>query len=567
MEEKCFEIRALEVHSNYAWDYSWMIRVLDYASQLGYNTVILHRNDILELLVYPGALFGYDGNSDDVLLDVYAGCFRKIYSNTPTRRSNIFNKNAYMRRFLAEAGRRGIGIYIENKELSFPDILPVLHPELMIDGHICPTHPFWKEYLRMKYTELFHDYPGIKGVITSVATSESRLSMKNSRCNCGRCKGTAIADWYRDIIGTMADIMSQLGKDLVIRDFVFDPDSHRELASVINDLPDDVIISLKNTPHDYYPTFPQNPRIGKVGNHRQWIEFDAMGQYFGLGIGIADLSEDYRRRLKHAKANGVIGAVFRTDWESLDCHSAFHTPNIINVYAGGIFSRNPEAESDEIYRTFLRNEGWCQNKDIDEEVSSWLKGILSHTWDITRCTVFANSCVFSDSSTLPLSLEHALWLAEEKNSLKDWLPEKSDALAPLKKCIEYVYREKEGARENLDRIMNRCSKSPQCIKEESLLWMKRWLSVNSLYLRVFTASTEAIMNARYIMETEENDYNYMDSRIKAFHDNIRELDDIEKALEAFWKDTDYIEIAVYMLLDPERVRILIDNLLALNIPE
>ena len=55
-----FEIRALELHSLYALDYAWIHKCLDYMTALGLNTLILHRNDIVEATVYPGALFGYE---------------------------------------------------------------------------------------------------------------------------------------------------------------------------------------------------------------------------------------------------------------------------------------------------------------------------------------------------------------------------------------------------------------------------------------------------------------------------------------------------------------------------
>ena len=60
MREADYRVRALEVHSLYAWDFAWMKKVLEYIDRLGYNTLIVHRNDIVESLEYPGAIFGYD---------------------------------------------------------------------------------------------------------------------------------------------------------------------------------------------------------------------------------------------------------------------------------------------------------------------------------------------------------------------------------------------------------------------------------------------------------------------------------------------------------------------------
>src|SRR3546814_8753423 len=99
------------------------------------------------------------------------------------------------------------------------------------------------------------------------------------------------------------------GKTLVVRDFVFDRKTQTEIATVMEELPEDVIIALKNTPHDYYPTFPDNPRIGNVGKHRQWVEFEVMAQYYGWGIGPSEMIEDTRKRLAYSDAHGVEGVL------------------------------------------------------------------------------------------------------------------------------------------------------------------------------------------------------------------------------------------------------------------
>ena len=559
MKESDFKIRALEVHSQYVWDFQWIMKVLDYMENLGYNTLVLHRNDIVELLEYPGAIFGYEEREGDCsLFDVYGQCFRKIFRNTPTRRSNIFNKRAYMKRLLSVTERKGIDVYIENKEIYFPDILPELKPELIHDGHVCPTDPFWKDYIHIKYTEFFRDYPEVKGVITSIATSESKISIKNNRCSCERCRQTHNEDWYQGILNAMYEVLSSFGKDLVVRDFVFDAESQREIAMVMENLPKNVIISLKNTPHDYYPTFPINKRVGNVGNHRQWIEFDTMGQYFGLGIGVADLTEDYRRRLQDAILKGVEGTVFRTDWESLDGHSAFITPNIVNVYAGALLSSDTDRPSDDIYLKMAEKEGWCNGNPA--EAAHWLKDILSQTWNVTRKTVFADDCVFSDSSTLPISLEHAVWLAEEKNSLRDWVPMKKDSISPIRCSVEKIYREKALAAIELSRIISISDDIPASVNPEKGIWLKEWMHVNSLYLELFTVATEAIIDARYIKETKENDKAYIDERVKSLHLNIGRLGELKDRLKSFWREASYSEHIVYTLLDPDRVDTLIRNL-------
>lgn len=554
-----FKVRALELHSLYAWDFHHVLKMFDYMKRLSFNTLIIHRNDVVENLEYPGEIFGYDSKEhDETLFDVYSQCHRKIYKLTPTRRSSIFNRGAFFRRILEVAQKNNIAVYIENKELYYPDILPELKPELIRDGHVCPTDPYWLEYIRIKFTEFFRDYPQVRGVITSIATSESKISIKNNRCHCSRCKSTTSEEWYRTILNSMYEVLHSLGKEFIIRDFVFDAASQKEIATVMSELPSDVIISLKNTPHDYYPTFPVNPRIGNVGDHRQWIEFDTMGQYYGMGVAVADLMEDYRCRMKDACSKGAEGVIFRTDWESFDGQSVFLTPNLINVYSAGLLSLDVNTCAEEIYGKFAIEEGWVSGK-IDKVVS-WLKLIFEKTWSVTSKTVFIDGCVFSDSSTMPISMEHGIWLAEEKNSLKDWDASKTHSLSPIKIAVTNTIAQKEQAEKEMEEIISISDEIPSDVDEVKGLWLKDWMHVMKLYLYEFSLCARSIITCRYIKENKENDEDFMNECKSNFAKYLTELHSFESNLESFWKETDYPEHAIYTLLDPQRVSCLLHNL-------
>ena len=100
-----------------------------------------------------------------------------MYKYTPTRRSGPFQRRDYLNRIVDLAARSNIAVYLENKELFFHDIFLELNPQLTKHGAVCPNEPFWWEFVRTKYTELFEDIPGIAGIITAPATRESRLSI------------------------------------------------------------------------------------------------------------------------------------------------------------------------------------------------------------------------------------------------------------------------------------------------------------------------------------------------------------------------------------------------------
>ena len=116
------------------------------------------------------------------------------------------------------------------------------------------------------------------------------------------------------------------------------------------------MLSLKNTPHDFYPTFPDNPLIGEVGSREQWIEYDVHGQYFAWGLTPSIMTDDLRHRLRYGLENGVRGYIMRTDWEGVQDLSCFDTPNLFNLYGAAILGSKIDANVREIYRKWLTEE-------------------------------------------------------------------------------------------------------------------------------------------------------------------------------------------------------------------
>lgn len=563
-QNQSFEVRALELHSQYAWDYNWIINTMDFMKDLDFNTLVLHRNDFIDLIIYPGKYFGYEEKAGDTIFETYSHIFRKLYQYTPTRRSGPYQRRAFLKRVLEQAKRRGIDVYIENKELYFPDILLEFYPNLVHDGHICATDPFWLEFLQVKYRDFFREFPEVAGIITAPATGESRVSIKSNRCQCERCRCTRKEDWFDNVLRAMYAPIHEAGKTLVVRDFVFDPQAHGEIAGVMERLPEDVVISLKNTPHDYYPTFPDNNRIGNVGNHRQWIEYDAMGQYFGWGVAMADLTGDYRKRMCYAREKGATGVVIRTDWESLDGHTAFGTPNRINLYAGAMLAADPGVSDRDIYLRFLRSENWLKDGLTPEETGEaarWFGRLMGGTWEATRRMLYVQGCVFSDSSLMPVSFAHAFWLAEEKNSLKAWDPSKADALAPDREHLEAALAEKKEAVERVTALCALSGEPPAGIRPEKAGELARRFGIHREYAEMYAAAVSALMLTRYVRETEEDrNSEYYRAICWKRRQAVEALADWEIRLRRMAVETDYTPHTVYTLMDGDRMRCLYRDL-------
>ncbi|WP_029423390.1 hypothetical protein [Alicyclobacillus macrosporangiidus] len=546
-----FQLRALEIHSQYVWDVDWVTQACRFAREHGMTALVLHRNDFIEQVVYPGKYFGCEREMYRNIFERYQDIYRVLYKYTPVRRSGPYQRRAYFKRILKIASDMGLEVYVENKELNFPHIFIELFPYLVKNGCICPSEPFWFEFVRTKYTEFFSEFPEVSGIITSPATRESMVSISSNRCQCELCKEMTPEEWYEKLILAMYEPIDYAGKTLVIRDFVFDSKSHQEITSAMEKFPSNVVISLKNTPHDYYPTFPDNERIGRVGTHPQWVEFDCMGQYFGWGIGISVMTNDMRRRMKYSKERGVEGVVFRTDWESLDSHSAFHTLNVVNLYAAAALSKNLDTTNAEIYGQWLEENGFYKPGITEVEkgvVISWIIPILDETWEVVRRTVFSNDCVFSDSSTLPVSMDHAFWLAEEKNSLKDWVPAKADALCMSKENLKLLLDEKDEALTRVIGLLNRVRQGCEGMSEQGHIKLIESFDVFARYVNAFRAASRAIFLTKYLLVSP-----CVEPTVKVeWQSAMRELIAVAEELRSFYTDTCF-RYAVYTLLDPERL--------------
>jgi len=547
-----FAVRALELHSAYAWDMAWVRRALDFIAAHDMTALVLHRNDIVDLVVYPGRMFGASEDCANIF-ERYQQIHRKLYKYTPTRRSGPYLRRDYLRRVCELAARQGTEVWLQNKELSFHDIFLEFNPQLTKGGTVCPNEPFWWDFLGAKYTELFQDLPGVAGVITAPGTGESRLSAAANRCECELCRATTRSQWYSKLIGAMHAPIRAAGKQLAVRDFVFDRAAHEELAAAIETLPSDIIIGLKNTPHDYYPTFPDNPRLGRVGPHRQWIEYDCMGQYFGWGIAPAIMIDDIARRFSVAEAAGAEGVVLRTDWESLDGHSAFHTPNLVNLYAGAALSADAAAPRAQVWRSWLQEQGMLEPNADPAAAIAWAEAVLGGSWAITRGACYTQDCVFSDATNYPVSLDHAFWLAEEKNSLRDWDASKADALAPTEAVARRVMAEKDEAVARAEALRPLAAHQPAGLTAAAHRDMEARVDVFIRYVRAFRAIGHALILTRVLVAGSPGAF--AQEAAALLRAALADLLEYAAEFETFARETDHHH-RVYTLLSPDRLRAL-----------
>jgi hypothetical protein len=439
-----YTTRAVEVHDFVRiWDLDEMRRRLAFMVANDLNALVLHEPGIVDKIVFPAQFLG--GKSEGAnLFELYQQIDEGIYRYALRENLNPFRRD-YLTQLIAEAAEAGVAVYLEDKELWFKDFILKSHPEILTNGIFCPSKSFWwEEFLPAKYTELFIMLPQLAGVVTSFGTGESRLAISNMyACPCEECRHLDPAAWHRNMVKGMYAPFHKAGKKLVIRDFIYLKEEQEQFAKALEQLPIDIALSLKNTPHDFYPTFPDNPLIGQVGDREQWIEYDVHGQYFAWGLAPSIMTDDLTHRLEYGGKNKVSGFIMRTDWEGVQDTSCFDTPNLINLYAAAVLGKNPEADRREIYARWLLGEKLVRDDLSPGELKDcidWAHELLERTWPVVRGVAFVNGTVFSDNSAFHVNTKQPGWIAETHHSLKNWFSGAEDALgvqdANAKKILE-----------------------------------------------------------------------------------------------------------------------------------
>jgi hypothetical protein len=465
-----YVIRALEVH-DFAriWNLSEMRRRIRFAAENRLNALVLHEPGIVDKIVYPASFLGgrsSGANFFELSQKIEANIFRFA-----TREFLNAFRHKYLVQLIDEAAEAGVTVYLEDKELWFKDFVLRVHPEVFQHGVFCPSRSFWwEEFLPAKYAELFIALPRLAGVVTSFGTGESRLAIGNlEQCGCDCCRSLSPAQWYRNMALGMHRPFRDAGKKLVIRDFVFQREEHGQFARSLNELPADIAVSLKNTPHDFYPTFPDNPLIGRVGAREQWIEYDVHGQYFGWGVAPSIMIDDLSHRLEYARRRGATGFILRTDWEGLQDHSCFDTLNGLNLYAAAALAEDPAVGKRRIYERWLAGERLLREPLSPEELRrcvDWAINLLEPTWPVVKDALFVNGTVFSDSSAFHVDLGQSTWIAETLHSLKDWSADAGDALRMQDRNARKILAEKDGALAGAEALLERAQAGDPALRPE-----------------------------------------------------------------------------------------------------
>ena len=463
--------RGLELHGKSFWSHRKIERCLDVCRDYALNALVIHDSDFMTDFIFPSSIFNPS----------------KPWSGAPSRRGEnaLHNNMVYFRDILKRAARKGIDVWIEIKEITFPDEIIEKHPDVLKDGVICPTDPLWLDLIKAKYTDLAELYPGIKGVIVSAGSPEGKTALSQKKCKCSRCASADLSDWYVSILDAMYRILSPNKISLAVREFSYNVNHQKAITEAMNRMPGDVIYCIKVTPHDFYPTFPDNSLIADVNDRPKWIEYDTMGQYYGWGVIPCLMYDDITARFRYADAHRVDGALLRVEWERVNDYYSVDSPNRMNLHIAAACAAGEKIPLDSFIRTWLAEERIIYTED-DFAV---LKEYITQTWDIIKKALYINDFVLNDSSMVPQSIERAWWSMADKHSLAEWFPARQPDLEMDEPKADAYLKEKESALEKIVQWKKRINSFDR--STELILFLKktineteRYILINYYYARV-----------------------------------------------------------------------------------
>ncbi|MDI3530985.1 MAG: hypothetical protein PWP60_834 [Candidatus Atribacteria bacterium] len=543
-------MQGFEIHSNRIWDENSILRALDFMVEVGMDALVLHQVDIIDHLVFPEKYFGEPS--------IVPGKWpkRPLFVLWRNQRNHV----PYMKWLIERAHSKGVKVFLEVKEPWYPEVLLYVHPELLgKGGEICPSNPFWFEFLRAKIEKLLEVIPDLDGIVESLSTVETKVSLFSSNCECTRCQQVDVKEWYRNVISAVYEPLHKKGKELVVRDFAYLPEEHRALIEVIQEMPSDIALSLKNTPHDYYPTFPHNPHIGKVDNREQIIEFDGWGQYFGLGIFPCVLLEDFRERIKYAFSRGASGYLCRVDWEGATGGWILDSLNLINLCGLASFAKDFESEHDfesivgealkilENQKStipFLEATFFPKTSSELTELTS----LLLKTWPIIEKSLYVKGFLFQHNSAFLASFEEARNIRTKVHPLTPWKPDQKDPFEEInRERADYIIAEKEEALNEVNEIASLLKSKRLQLSSRLNSSLLSLFEAFALYVEGFYLSAKAYTLTELTLADRKHETEALQA-ISALEEFIPRLKhQVSRYLwEPFFHN-------IYFLLDPEKV--------------
>lgn len=239
-------------------------------------------------------------------------------------------------------------------------------------GTINLDNPSFWSWFKQDYRNMLDLISEIDGlVLTFIETGAHAEKQYSNLLKTNEEKLAAVVDAVADVV------VNERGKKLYIRTFAYSKEEYANTIGCINHIKNDkVTLMMKETPHDFFLTHPNDPFIGQI-NKPTIVEFDTGNEFNGQGV-IANTWPEYviKRWSDFIKRPNVVGYVARTD--RYGTTKLVNTANEILLYTLKRSTENPEIMPEQIYDEYISNRyGEKALKPIKSAFSKALDIVLS----------------------------------------------------------------------------------------------------------------------------------------------------------------------------------------------
>lgn len=377
------QLIALEIHDATLWEPSRVLPIIETMEAWGYNALVLHQNDLLDVCTQLGLTANY-GVSD-------------------LRLKKVRNNAAWLNRLTDRLGNFGARLFLEIKEPSFHDYALEFRPGLLgSDGQPDPTLSAWADFCTDKTVDLLERVPDLGGLIVNLSSPESRVSMPDHIETHGG--GSDNGAWFDRMIAAFEEPLLPRSKTLFIRDFSYTPDVQSDVIAAINRRQGKVHASVKITAHDYFPRAVANPAISHVAGGAI-LELEAFGEHTGWGVIPNCRVGEFCDRLTDYRESHAAGLLVRTSWEAISGANALDSLSAVNVYALARLARFDE-DKDMLILAWLRD-----SFGVGGRVAEQVTDLLLRSWTIPAAAYWDDQ-VFPRHSCLPSTWQEG-WMSME----------------------------------------------------------------------------------------------------------------------------------------------------------
>jgi len=245
---------------------------------------------------------------------------------------------------------------------------------------------FW-EWFKNDYREMLTMIPGINGIILTFIETGARAEDQYSEEN-----PDAYAKLAR-VINNLADVVAgEYNMSLYLRTFAYTPDEYEVIAGCFDHLRhDDLKIMIKETPHDFFLTHPNNPLAGTI-DMPTIIEFDCGNEYNGQGIILNTWPDHILARARDLlNRPNVIGYVARTDRYGKT--GVVNQPAEIQLTALNAYVNDTTTTGNDVYQQFILNK-------YGPELIELIQPIFERSKDIITSSLYTLGTNMSNHSQL-----------------------------------------------------------------------------------------------------------------------------------------------------------------------